>query len=289
MAQITLENLEVLLSKLRLDVKQDLQDEIKKMEEKTHKKINELEKNQNEIKIQTNEHENRISYLEKELRKRNVIVHGIKEVEENKLELENMIKDFMKQNMKINFELDEVDFMRRLGPKSNDRTKIRPIQIQLTTMRKRNEILANKKNLKNSTIYITEDLSKIEREERKKLIPIMEKFRNDGKHAIIKNNILFVDRKPLKNLEMYDKNDKKRQLSAEEDPREESSNYQEKALSKKANIEEGKVVTIQRHMKTREHSTVSGELKQRQRSKSLASFSGDIRKFIADIEQQKDE
>lgn len=43
----------------------------------------------------------------------------------------------------------------------------------------------------------------------------MEKSRKEGKHAIIKNNVLFVDHKPIKPNR---NNEKKPPLSAEEDP-----------------------------------------------------------------------
>lgn len=248
-------------------------------------RIDELEKNQNEIVAQTRVQEDKIKYLEKELRKRNIVVHGIQETEKSRADLEKMVVEILKQTMKITLGMSDIDFIRRLGSKIEVNIQTRPIQIQLTTMRKRNEILAQKKALKNSTMYITEDLTKEEREERKKLIPIMQKFRSEGKHSIIKNNILYVNHKPWKDLEcQIPKNDKKRPM--EESPK---TNNNHNSKTKKANIqEEVKNNAMEKRCNIREQTEATEEQKHRPRSKSLVSFSGDIRKFIREIEH-KDE
>ncbi|CAG5014112.1 unnamed protein product [Parnassius apollo] len=82
----------------------------------------------------------------------------------------------------------ELSSIYRVGKKTDG--KIRPIKISCTTWR-RNEILKKKKKFSEG-VYVTEDLSKEELEERKTLIPKMKEARVSGKYAIIRNGKLII-------------------------------------------------------------------------------------------------
>ncbi|CAG5031882.1 unnamed protein product [Parnassius apollo] len=139
----------------------------------------------------------KVKYLELETRKNNVLLHGVEETENNNLELMNTVIELFnvpctknkrrKRNTTgINGNLAAYI---ELGKKTEG--KIRPIKISCTLTWRRNEILKKKKKFPEG-VYVTEDLSKEELEERKTLIPKMKEARASGKYATIRNGKLII-------------------------------------------------------------------------------------------------
>lgn len=134
--------------------------------------------------------------LEREIIKKNLIVKGIEDEEdENEIESQTKIEKLI-QNLRIKFNSEaDMEEVRRVG-KYRSETK-RPILIKLVTEKKRNEILSQAKALKGTNIWIEEDFTKEVQMERKELMPHLKEARQKGYTAKLKFN------KPIINGKIY--------------------------------------------------------------------------------------
>lgn len=182
-------------------------DEIKQMifamNANMDKKFENMEKKFEELKIdiigikQSNEEAlKRIEKVETETIKRNIIIFGMDEVENNLGELKDMLVTVFGRMIK-NFSENDIDFVYRLGKKSE---KARPIKMGFVNWWKKAEILRNRKELKGTKIYVEEEISKEMLEENKKLIPKMKEERQKGNKAIIRNGKLIVEDRQRKEV-----------------------------------------------------------------------------------------
>lgn len=132
-------------------------------------------------------------FLEKEVRKNNVLLHGIAETENNQTELQEMVLEILNQAGKTvgldNFDKWEASDIYRLGQRKEG--KIRPILIKLTLSWRKTAILRNNKNFPNN-IYATEDFPKEIIEVRKQLTLKKQEEIAKGNHAVIRYDKLIV-------------------------------------------------------------------------------------------------
>lgn len=155
-----------------------------------NKQFSDLKINMSNVCSTIKNNEKRLNVVEKEMIKRNLIIFGVLENERNYWELERNVIKILKNLNGNNFSENDIDFIYRMGRKG---AQNRPIKIGLIAYRKKIEILKNRKQLKGSQVYIEEELTKEEREENKKLIPLMLEKRKEGRHAIVRSGKLFVD------------------------------------------------------------------------------------------------
>ncbi|KAJ2938007.1 hypothetical protein O0L34_g14461 [Tuta absoluta] len=134
--------------------------------------------------------EEKVTNLEREKRKHNLVFHGIPGTSGKK---EETILEIVKKDLEVNLKLEDIDTVRKMGKNDNA-----PLVIKLTTLKKKEEILRNKKKLKGSSISITEDYPKEVLEERKALREKLEAERNEGNFAFIKYNKLIVKKNTKK-------------------------------------------------------------------------------------------
>ncbi|CAB3257724.1 unnamed protein product [Arctia plantaginis] len=135
----------------------------------------------------------KVKYLEEMNKKNNIILHGVKETENNYAKLFNIITDIL-QKMNVKIEKYEINKYYRLG-KKQDESKIRPILISFTSYQRKAEIMKNKAKMP-PKIFLTEDFSKEKLELRKNLQQQLKEEREKGNEAYIKNNKLIVRGKP---------------------------------------------------------------------------------------------
>lgn len=159
------------------------------MNENLNKKLDNLSNDMAILMKKDQITEKRLKVVEKEIIKRNLIIFGIQEGEENYWELENRVINVL-NNIIDNFTYNDVDFIYRLGKREENQN--RPIKIGLIAWRKKLEILGNTKKLKGTSIYIEEDLPKDIRDQNKELIPLMIQKRKEGKFAIVRNGKLIT-------------------------------------------------------------------------------------------------
>lgn len=157
--------------------------------------VNELRdiKMENEaMKRQIKVQETKIANLEREVRRKNLIIRGIPddEDEDPRQTKEKIFKICETLGVDVKSETD-VDEARRIGKPVADRQ--RPVLLKLTTANKKMEILRETKRLKGSEIWIDEDYPKDILEERKLLIPKLKEARNKGHRAQLRYNKLIIN------------------------------------------------------------------------------------------------
>lgn len=154
--------------------------------------MKELKGENKRLKEKVDEQGERIDSLEREVRKKNLVIRGIKDKEgEKDSETEEKISAII-QKIGVNFDTKEdLDEVRRIG-KYNPQ-KIRPVLIKLSRESTRGKILRNTKALKGSDIWIDEDYPKQVQEERRRLIPHMKEARERGYRARLRYNKLIVN------------------------------------------------------------------------------------------------
>ncbi|CAH0686234.1 unnamed protein product [Spodoptera exigua] len=117
-----------------------------------------IEENQN-LRNEVNKLNNKLINLEANTKRKNVIIHGLPEPnEESHEQLTTLVTSTLKE-IEVNLEIGEIDRLQRLGKKRDNDVKIRPILLATTTLGKKIQILKNKKKMKSGT-YITHDLPK---------------------------------------------------------------------------------------------------------------------------------
>lgn len=127
-------------------------------------------------------HSKQLRGCDYEKRRKALVIFGVSEDEND---LDNMILNLFRHNLRINdFSLMELDFCKRLGKEPNP-AKPRPILVGLTTQRRKIQILKNTSLLKGSKIFVKSDVSEENRETQKKLRIERNNLRSEGKYAVI--------------------------------------------------------------------------------------------------------
>lgn len=180
---------------LRMEMKQDRMEMMKTMKDMRESLVGQIGIMQAEMtrmNERVNLQDTRTTMVEKETRRRNIIVHGIEEKpNENWSELQTSVLELLNEKMEVNIKMEEIDQILRMGRKHEGQS--RPINIKLITYWRKQEILRNTGKLKGIKIYIDHDLSKEEIQEKKKLLPIMMELRKNGNHAVMKGCNLIVN------------------------------------------------------------------------------------------------
>lgn len=131
-------------------------------------------------------------------KKNNIIIHGIEENEDEKL-MQNT-KTLFENRLKLVIDDIQFDNIFRLGKRTEG--KARPVLVQLTTNRCKQEILREAARLKGTGFSIVQDLCLEDRISLRQLLPHFKKARELGLRAKIKEDHLIVngDRYSLKEL-----------------------------------------------------------------------------------------
>lgn len=150
------------LKKQTNDIKETITTNVlMKVEEKIKPVIEENEKLREEV-TQLNK---KIDYLDLNARKNNVILHGISEPPNEKIEDLIGITAKTIEELGVKLVQSDINRVQRLGKKINAE-KSRPILLSTTTLQKKIDILKNKNKMKPAT-YITHDFPKKKLQEKK--------------------------------------------------------------------------------------------------------------------------
>lgn len=150
---------------------------------------------ENEVLKETIEkQEKRITSLEREARRKNLIIKGVEDNEGEKYEetKEKAIKIIQSMGVEINPEID-IDNVGRMG-RSREGV-VRPIILKFNTTSKKMEIMKKTGVLKGTDIWVDEDYTKEIQEERKALIPKLNEARRKGHKAQLRYNKLIINNK----------------------------------------------------------------------------------------------
>lgn len=175
------------IAKLQINIKED----IKNLKEDMVKQYEETAYDLQQIKTKQEKNDKKIQNLEKEVRRRNIVIYGIEEEENNYFELEKLILNLFTNKLRTTCTQEEIDFVKRLGKKQGNIN--RPVLVGLTTWGKKIKILKAKKELKGTKIYINEDFPPNILEVRKDLQPILMEKRKNGAKAYLKYDKLVIN------------------------------------------------------------------------------------------------
>lgn len=184
--QILFDKMKLEMQKQTVELKESITNSImEKMEEKI-KPI--VEENKN-LKIKLVNLEKEMEYLKRDKKRNNIIIFGLKEEEESTSGLLLEANNIFNKDLNINIEVFEINNIHRIGKKSPD-GKPRPVLLSFVNSWMKNEVMKNRKNLKE--IYITEDYSKEVLEKRKMLQTKLKEERMKGNLAYLKYDKLIV-------------------------------------------------------------------------------------------------
>lgn len=209
------------VKKMIMQISQDISEQHKQMTKNITEKVENIidekfasfEIRNTEIIDILDNQESRIDALEREVRKKNIIIFGVEESETNYMELEQKVLSIMNEIMKINCTYRDLLSVRRLGRKSE---KIRPILFTVHALRTKYEIFKNKKALENKKYYVTEDYPPKILAKRKLLREEVTKLREEGTKAIIKYDRIVILNTNLKNKRKFTESPEQQNLAKSE-------------------------------------------------------------------------
>uniref|UniRef100_A0A8D9EV97 Endonuclease-reverse transcriptase n=1 Tax=Cacopsylla melanoneura TaxID=428564 RepID=A0A8D9EV97_9HEMI len=163
----------------------------------TNSKLDKIQESLSPLQAQVSSLTKKVEKLDKSDRRKNVMIQGLAKVgagQESRVDLENRIINIFHHQLQItDFTKMELDFVRRLGPPKDvtaSNSSIRPVIVGLTTERRKFEILRNSNKLKDSKIYIHQDLTDEAREMKRNLVKQMKEERSKGNWVVIRQNKL---------------------------------------------------------------------------------------------------
>lgn len=152
-------------------------------------KFNELEQEHRKLELQVQEQERRIDQLERQSKRKNVVLFGVEETELNYQHLVDIVLNIFNKDIKILCEISEIEFIKRIGRKG---TNPRPISVTLSTLGKKIVLLQSKKNLDITNYYLKEDFPPKVLQIRKTLQEEVANYEAEGIKAIIKYDKIIV-------------------------------------------------------------------------------------------------
>lgn len=173
--------------------KQDMTEMKEDIKNTINNNINEKFKNleiKNEvIEKKLEEQAKKINILERQIRRKNLVLFGATETEKSYEDLEKIIITIINTYFKVSCDNNNIESVRRLGKKGD---KPRPVVITFTTMGLKIKIQTNKKSLQNTQYYIKEDYPLEVLNKRRELQTQLLKEKEAGHTAYIKYDQLIV-------------------------------------------------------------------------------------------------
>ncbi|KAG6448447.1 hypothetical protein O3G_MSEX005486 [Manduca sexta] len=202
-----------MLVNMQQDIKQQKQDMLEMKEDIKCTIINSLNEKfknlelKNELLEKTiEEQNNKINNLERQFRRRNLILFGVEESEKSYDELERIVLNIINSYTKISCDTSNIEAVRRLGRKGE---KVRPIVITFNTLGFKLKIQKNKHCFQNTSYYLKEDYPMEILIKRKELQVQLQKEQDAGNTAFIKYDKLII----LNNKRPPHKQSSKRNIS----------------------------------------------------------------------------
>lgn len=149
--------------------------------EQAHSKITDLENKNRQLSAQ-------VKNLSRESKKNNILIFGIEESEGE--DIYNIIISFFINTLLVPTSKSEINHAYRFGKASQN---IRPIMVKLVNFHKKIDLLKNGYTLKGSSVSISSDLLKEDREIQKILRKHQKQARDQQLNATIRNNKLVVN------------------------------------------------------------------------------------------------
>ncbi|CAH2101736.1 unnamed protein product [Euphydryas editha] len=181
-----MDNLQSFFDQMKIEMSKQTDDIMIRIDEK----LTPFRQEMQELRAENEKLKEKIYSLEKHKRLNNLILYGVKETEKSTVDLIQIIKKKFKDELNITFEDRDVNTIYRIGKNNTENGKERPILLTFVNLWKKNEIVANKRKLKN--VYVSEDYPKEILDMRKKLQPKLEEERKKGNYAFINYDKLVI-------------------------------------------------------------------------------------------------
>lgn len=163
-----------------------------------------LKKKNEQLETEITELKSTIETLNIKLIKKNIVIFGLQEVENENLP--ETVSRLITNDLQIpDFKSSEISDVARIGKQIGE--KPRNILVELTTKIRKNMILKNAHKLKGSDIFIQHEFTKQTLEERKALKPYLLETKKNGKVAKLRNNRLIIEGKTYKVSDIQEEGD----------------------------------------------------------------------------------
>lgn len=173
-----------LLNKFKDEINENAKRALDDFKRELITQLAEKEKTQNE----------RIDEMERFIRRKNIIIYGIKEKEREKMQdMEDYIIKILEEASIISLNGSDIDYIKRIGKPGAGSN--RPICVSFVAQKMKQVVMKNKRKLRalQDKIIIDDDYPPHVREMRKNLVPQMITARKEGKFAIIRYDKLIVE------------------------------------------------------------------------------------------------
>lgn len=120
-------------------------------------KISKISKEVTDVREKVEDEVNSRLWLAKEVREKNIIIHGLKEPSVKSELLEDQVLDFFKKELGILLGKRDIDRVYRLGSKQ---IKECPVKVQLSSLKIKDQITKNRRKLKGTGMACNDDIPK---------------------------------------------------------------------------------------------------------------------------------
>lgn len=201
-----LKKMENMMDEVR-SIKGDVKVEVEGIKKLLDVKVNDIDKYAMETRTKVEIQEEKVNTIEKDRRTNNIVIYNLEETpNETWEELMRKINLLFNTTMKLNVKKDEINQYFRMGKKTG-RTPNRPVLVKMVNHWKKMEILRNTATLKGTKIFLSQDLTQEEKQEKKVLLEKVKHIRNTGKHAVLKGWKIFVEGHLFKETNNQDDSD----------------------------------------------------------------------------------
>jgi len=140
-------------------------------------KFEEIDENLAEMDEELMTIKQRMEWMERETKKLNAVITGIREEEQE--QICSKISELFANTLGTKEVTVEAEY--RIRKKSEDRA--RPIKVKFRSLNDKNEVMAFRKKLKGTTIYVNNDMTKLEKENSKLLHKHFKDAKEKGRKA----------------------------------------------------------------------------------------------------------
>lgn len=191
-------NLNTTINEKTSEIRKELKEQIAELKREALFTASEFERKIKELEIKNREQHQNIIFLERKVRKNNVVIYGINTDEPD---LVTRVLEIIKK-LDINIgasDLNDVYFVKKQKDKPN------PVIVEFLSYQKKILVLKNAFKLKGKNIYISRDQCYEDREKNKILLYHQKQARAKGESAYIRGEKLFIGNEPytIEELKKY--------------------------------------------------------------------------------------
>ncbi|VVC95940.1 unnamed protein product [Leptidea sinapis] len=180
--------MQLFFDQMKIEMAKQTKEIISQIDEKLVPFTREIE----QLKSENKYLKDKICSLERGNRANNLIIYGLKEIEQSSSELVKNLKEKISSDLDISLNLKDFNLARRIGNPNSKNKKERPVLVSFVNNWQKRDILKDKKKLKD--IHISEDYPKEVLDKRRELHPKLLEERNNGNYAVLNYDKLIVNK-----------------------------------------------------------------------------------------------